>query len=210
MTPQQQNSKAAADPVILVEGLTKTFGSFHALNGLDLEVARGEVHGFLGPNGAGKSTTIRILLGLLRATSGRAELVGRDAWTDALGIHVRLAYVPGDVPLWPSLTGGQCIDILTDAQGTGSAPHRSELIERFDLDPIKRTREYSNGNRQKVALSQRCQPTSIYWCSMSPRRGSTPSRSRSSRRSSGSAAHRAAPCFYRATSSVKWKPWPTG
>jgi ABC-2 type transport system ATP-binding protein len=140
------------DPVIRVEGLTKRFGRFNALDGLDLEVSPGEVHGFLGPNGAGKSTTLRILLGLLRASSGRAELFGRDPWRDALGLHRRLAYVPGDVPLWPGLTGGQCIDILVYAQGSGSARHRDELIERFDLDPSKRTREYSKGNRQKVAL----------------------------------------------------------
>jgi ABC-2 type transport system ATP-binding protein len=141
-----------ADPVIRLEGLTKRFGRFNALDGLDLEVSPGEVHGFLGPNGAGKSTTLRILLGLLRASGGRAELFGRDPWHDALGLHHRLAYVPGDVPLWPGLTGGQCIDILSYAQGSGSAPHRDELIERFDLDPSKRTREYSKGNRQKVAL----------------------------------------------------------
>ncbi|MGD9999232.1 MAG: ABC transporter ATP-binding protein [Ilumatobacteraceae bacterium] len=140
------------DPVIRLEGLTKRFGTFTALDGFDLEVTPGEVHGFLGPNGAGKSTTIRILLGLLRATGGRAELFGRDPWTGALDLHRRLAYVPGDVPLWPALTGGQCIDILSYAQGSGTAPHRDDLIERFDLDPTKRTREYSKGNRQKVAL----------------------------------------------------------
>jgi ABC-2 type transport system ATP-binding protein len=139
-------------PVIRLVGLTKRFGRFKALDGLDLEVSAGEVHGFLGPNGAGKSTTIRILLGLLRATGGRAELFGRDPWTDALDLHHRLAYVPGDVPLWPGLTGGQCIDILTYAQGSSTARHRDELIERFELDPTKRTREYSKGNRQKVAL----------------------------------------------------------
>ncbi|MDY7104752.1 MAG: ABC transporter ATP-binding protein [Actinomycetota bacterium] len=138
--------------VIRADGLTKRFGSFEALSELDLDVMRGEVHGFLGPNGAGKSTTIRILLGLLRASGGRVELFGRDPWTDALELHRRLAYVPGDVPLWSGLTGGQCIDLLTHAQGSRSAPHREALIERFDLDPSKRAREYSKGNRQKVAL----------------------------------------------------------
>jgi ABC-2 type transport system ATP-binding protein len=152
MTSRQVQAIGETDPVIRTEGLTKRFGASNALDGFDLEVLPGEVHGFLGPNGAGKTTTIRILLGLLRATSGRVELFGRDPWTDALRLHRRLAYVPGDVPLWPGLTGGQCIDILTYAQGGGSAPHRDELIERFDLDPTKRTREYSKGNRQKVAL----------------------------------------------------------
>jgi ABC-2 type transport system ATP-binding protein len=152
MTSSQRRALGDTDPVIRTEGLTKRFGASSALDGFDLEVLPGEVHGFLGPNGAGKTTTIRILLGLLRATSGRVELFGRDPWTDGLRLHRRLAYVPGDVPLWPGLTGGQCIDILTYAQGGDSTPHRDDLIQRFDLDPTKRTREYSKGNRQKVAL----------------------------------------------------------
>lgn len=152
MTASRSREPTEGDTIIRADGLTKHFGSVEALSALDLEVSRGEVHGFLGPNGAGKSTTIRILLGLLRATSGRVELFGRDPWEDALAVHRRLAYVPGDVSLWPGLTGGQCIDILTYAQGGGSAPHREELIDRFELDPSKRSREYSKGNRQKVAL----------------------------------------------------------
>jgi ABC-2 type transport system ATP-binding protein len=138
--------------VIRAAGLVKTFGSVRALDGLDLAVRRGEVHGFLGPNGAGKSTTIRIVLGLIRATAGRVELFGSDPWVEAPDLHARLAYVPGDVALWPGLTGGECIDVLTAAHGPTSDRRRDELLERFDLDPTKRTRDYSKGNRQKVAL----------------------------------------------------------
>jgi ABC-2 type transport system ATP-binding protein len=139
-------------PAISVSGLVKTFGPTRALDGLDLEVATGEVHGFLGPNGAGKSTTIRILLGLLRADSGTATLLGGDPWTDAVALHRRLAYVPGDVNLWPNLTGGEVIDLLGRLRG-GIDPHRKrEMLERFDLDPTKKGRAYSKGNRQKVAL----------------------------------------------------------
>lgn len=145
---------AATDgrPVIVAERLTKRFGSFPALDELDLEVRSGEVHGFLGPNGAGKSTTIRIVLGLQRATNGRVELFGADPWREAPRLHRRLAYVPGDVDLWPGLTGGECIDLLQNAQPSTSSIRRDELIERFDLDPTKRARDYSKGNRQKVAL----------------------------------------------------------
>ncbi|SFT51927.1 ABC-2 type transport system ATP-binding protein [Geodermatophilus amargosae] len=139
-------------PVIAVSGLVKTFGSSRALDGLDLEVAPGEVHGFLGPNGAGKSTTIRVLLGLLRADGGHARLLGGDPWRDAVALHRRLAYVPGDVTLWPGLTGGEAIDLLGRLQGGLDPARRAELLERFDLDPRKRARTYSKGNRQKVAL----------------------------------------------------------
>ncbi|MEZ5093653.1 ATP-binding cassette domain-containing protein [Nocardioides sp.] len=139
-------------PVIHAAGLVKAFGDFHALDGLDLSVTRGEVHGFLGPNGAGKSTTIRILLGLLRATGGRVELFGEDPWREAARLHARLAYVAGDVALWPGLTGGQCLDILGSTHGAVDEKRRDELVERFDLDPTKRVRDYSKGNRQKVAL----------------------------------------------------------
>src|SRR5215204_2805598 len=137
---------------ISVSGLVKTFGSVRALDGLDLNVAEGEVHGFLGPNGAGKSTTIRVLLGLLRADSGRARLLGGDPWTDAVALHRRLAYVPGDVSLWPNLTGGEAIDLLGRLRGGLDTDRRAELLERFDLDPTKKSRTYSKGNRQKVAL----------------------------------------------------------
>jgi len=141
-----------ADPVILVEGLRKSYGSFLALDGLDLSVAQGEVHAFLGPNGAGKSTTIRVLLGLLKADAGRVELLGGDPWRDVVALHSRIAYVPGDVSLWPGLTGGQAIDLLGNLRGGLNEDRRAELIERFELDPTKRGRQYSKGNRQKVAI----------------------------------------------------------
>src|ERR671914_492832 len=137
---------------ISVSGLVKTFGSVRALDGLDLQVAEGEVHGFLGPNGAGKSTTIRVLLGLLRHDAGEVRLLGGDPWTDAVALHRRLAYVPGDVNLWPNLTGGEAIDLLGRLRGGIDDARRTELIERFELDPTKKGRTYSKGNRQKVAL----------------------------------------------------------
>jgi ABC-2 type transport system ATP-binding protein len=140
------------ETVIRASGLTKSFGRTKALDGLDLVVQAGEVHGFLGPNGAGKSTTIRILLGLLRADAGEAELLGGDPWRDAVSLHRRLAYVPGDVTLWPTLTGGEIIDLLGRLRGGVDTKRRAELIERFDLDPTKKGRAYSKGNRQKVAL----------------------------------------------------------
>ncbi|GIG66174.1 ABC transporter ATP-binding protein [Phytomonospora endophytica] len=130
----------------------KHFGRTHALDGLDLSVATGEVHGFLGPNGAGKSTTIRVLLGLLRADSGTATLLGGDPWRDATTLHRRLAYVSGDVTLWPGLSGGEIIDLLGRLRGGLNKARRDELIERFELDPRKKARTYSKGNRQKVGL----------------------------------------------------------
>jgi ABC-2 type transport system ATP-binding protein len=139
-------------PVVRIESLTKTFGKVRALDGLDLTVRPGEVHGFLGPNGAGKSTTIRILLGLIRATGGRVELFGADPWRQAAALHGRLAYVAGDVALWPGLTGGQCLDVIGATHGGVDEKRREQLIERFELDPTKRIRDYSKGNRQKVAL----------------------------------------------------------
>jgi ABC-2 type transport system ATP-binding protein len=138
--------------VIDVQNLTKAFGKVRALDGLDLTVRPGEVHGFLGPNGAGKSTTIRILLGLIRATGGQVELFGADPWREAARLHGRLAYVAGDVALWPGLTGGQCLDVIGATHGGVNAKRRDHLIERFELDPTKRIRDYSKGNRQKVAL----------------------------------------------------------
>lgn len=137
---------------ITVSGLTKTFGRTRALDGLDLDVETGEVHGFLGPNGAGKSTTIRVLLGLLRADTGTAQVLGGDPWADAVTLHRRLAYVPGDVELWPNLTGGEAIDLLARLRGGIDKQRRADLIERFDLDPTKKGRSYSKGNRQKVAI----------------------------------------------------------
>jgi ABC-2 type transport system ATP-binding protein len=137
---------------ISVSGLVKTFGSTRALDGLDLTVNTGEVHGYLGPNGAGKSTTIRVLLGLLRADSGQARLLGGDPWRDAVPLHRRIAYVPGDVELWPNLTGGEAVDLLARLRGGLDQARRAELIERFDLDPTKKGRTYSKGNRQKVAI----------------------------------------------------------
>ena len=137
---------------IKTSALVKTFGAVRALDGLDLEVASGEVHGFLGPNGSGKSTTIRVLLGLLRADAGEVSLLGGDPWHDAARLHERLAYVPGDVTLWPSLTGGEVIDLLGELRGGLDQRRRDDLLERFELDPTKKTRTYSKGNRQKVAL----------------------------------------------------------
>ena len=137
---------------ISIDGLVKTFGRTQALDGLDLEVAEGEVHGFLGPNGAGKSTTIRVLLGLLRADAGAVRLLGGDPWRDAVALHRRLAYVPGDVTLWPNLSGGEAIDLLGRLRGGLDEARRAELLERFELDPTKKGRAYSKGNRQKVAL----------------------------------------------------------
>jgi len=137
---------------VSIEGLVKRFGSTPALEGLDLVVEPGTIHGFLGPNGAGKSTTIRVLLGLLLADAGRVELLGGDPWSDAVALHRRLAYVPGDVSLWPKLTGGETIDLLGRMRGDFDAARRDELVGRFELDPTKRARTYSKGNRQKVAL----------------------------------------------------------
>ncbi|MCT2584476.1 ABC transporter ATP-binding protein [Actinophytocola gossypii] len=137
---------------ISVRGLVKTFDATRALDGLNLSVKTGEVHGFLGPNGAGKSTTIRILLGLLHADAGTVQLLGGDPWRDATELHRRLAYVPGDVTLWPGLSGGEIIDLLLQVRGRVNTSRRDELIERFDLDPRTKGRAYSKGNRQKVAL----------------------------------------------------------
>lgn len=139
-------------PSIETSGLVKHFGSTVALDGLDLEVRQGEVHGFLGPNGAGKTTAIRILLGLIRADAGEAVLLGRDPWGEATELHRRLAYVPGDVALWPKLTGGEVIDLLGRLRGGLDQSKKTALLERFDLDPTKKGRTYSKGNRQKVAL----------------------------------------------------------
>jgi ABC-2 type transport system ATP-binding protein len=141
-----------ADPVIDIRGLHKAFGNVKALDGLDLAVAPGEVHGFLGPNGAGKTTAIRVLLGLLRADAGQVRLLGGDPWADAVALHRRLAFVPGDVELWPNLTGGEAIDLFARLRGGFDQRRRDELCERFDLDPTKKGRTYSKGNRQKVAL----------------------------------------------------------
>ncbi|MFD0711565.1 ATP-binding cassette domain-containing protein [Paenibacillus sp. GCM10027626] len=138
--------------VIEVQQLTKNFGQVKALNGLNLEVRKGEVLGFIGPNGAGKSTTIRILLGLLRKTSGEVRLFGRDPWRDAVELHWRISYVPGDVNLWPALTGGEAIDLFGRLRGELDRRRRDLLLKRFDLDPTKKCRTYSKGNRQKVAL----------------------------------------------------------
>ena len=140
------------DALVSIEHLVKTFGHTRALDGLDLEVRAGEVHGFLGPNGSGKSTTLRVLLGLLRADSGTVRLLGGDPWRDAAELHRRLAYVPGDVNLWPNLSGGETIDLLGQLRGGQEKRRREELIELFELDPTKKSRAYSKGNRQKVAL----------------------------------------------------------
>lgn len=142
-----------ADGTIEVRGMVKEFGSLRALDGLDLVVQKGEVHGFLGPNGAGKSTTIRVLLGLLRKSAGEVRVLGGDPWSDAVALHKRLAYIPGEVNLWPNLTGGEAIDVLTKLRGNGmDKQRRAELLDRFELDPAKKIRTYSKGNRQKVAI----------------------------------------------------------
>ena len=140
------------DTAVMIEKLSTSFGATRALDGLDLEVRVGEIHGLLGPNGAGKTTTIRVLLGLLRADSGVAQLLGGDPWRDVEQLHRRLAYVPGEVTLWPNLTGGEVIDLLGRLRGGLDTKRRADLLERFDLDPTKKARAYSKGNRQKVAL----------------------------------------------------------
>lgn len=139
-------------PAVETIGLSKNFGSVRALDQLDLRVEAGEVHGFLGPNGSGKSTAIRVLLGILRSDTGSVKVLGKDPWRDAVELHHRLAYVPGDVELWPNLTGGEAIDLFARLRGQLNVKRRDELIERFDLDPSKKGRTYSKGNRQKVAL----------------------------------------------------------
>jgi len=141
-----------ATPVIEIAGLTKRFGDVTALDRLDMSVQPGEIAAFLGPNGAGKSTTIRVLLGLLKADAGTVRLLGGDPWADAVRLHERLVYVPGDVTLWPQLTGGEAIDVLHRLRGPADRARRDELVERFRLDPRKKARTYSKGNRQKVAL----------------------------------------------------------
>lgn len=140
------------ETAISARNLVKTYGNVRALDGLNLSIKVGEIHGFLGPNGAGKTTTIRTLLGLLRADSGDVQLLGGDPWRDAAELHKRLAYVPGDVTLWPGLTGGEVIDLLGRMRGNFDTQRRDHLIQRFDFDPTKKCRSYSKGNRQKVAL----------------------------------------------------------
>jgi ABC-2 type transport system ATP-binding protein len=151
-TPVTTRAATATEAAIEVDGLVKRFGSFRALDGLDLRVAHGEIHGFLGPNGSGKSTTIRVLLGMLRHDGGTVRLLGGDPWHDAVDLHRRLAYVPGDVNLWPKLTGGEIIDLLGRLRGDVDVRRRDELVDRFELDPTKKARTYSKGNRQKVGL----------------------------------------------------------
>jgi len=142
----------ANELAVEVKGLTKTFGSVKALRGLDLTVPTGQVTGFLGPNGSGKTTTLRVLLGLLRADGGTAKVLGGDPWADAVRLHRSIAYVPGDVTLWPNLTGGEAIDILSRLSGGLDAARKKRMLDRFELDPTKKARAYSKGNRQKVAL----------------------------------------------------------
>jgi ABC-2 type transport system ATP-binding protein len=139
-------------PVIQVENLVKFYGKFQALDGVDMAVEKGEVLGFIGPNGAGKTTTIRILLGLLRKNAGTADLFGKDAWLHAAELHKSMAYVPGEVNLWPTLTGGEVIDLLGKLRGGINHERRTEMLKRFELDPTKKCGTYSKGNRQKVAL----------------------------------------------------------
>jgi ABC-2 type transport system ATP-binding protein len=153
-SPQRADTAERSRPAVEIRGLVKSFGHTKALDGLDLTVNPGDITGFLGPNGAGKSTTLRVLLGLLRADSGTVRLLDGDPWRDAVALHRRIAYVPGDVTLWPNLTGQQAIDFLARLRGNGTVDtrRRDELIERFELDPHKKARTYSKGNRQKVAI----------------------------------------------------------
>jgi ABC-2 type transport system ATP-binding protein len=148
----EESSAYTSEPVIRARHLAKRFGRVTALDGLNLTVERGQVHGFLGPNGAGKSTTIRAILGQLRLSGGALTVFGRDPWREAAVLHRRLAYVPGDTVLWPGLTGGECIDVIGRLQGSQDRTRRAELIDRFELDTRRRARTYSKGNRQKVAL----------------------------------------------------------
>ncbi len=152
MNRMHYGAPPAADVAVEITNLTKRFGTVHALRGLDLVVPTGQVTGFLGPNGSGKSTTIRILLGLLRADGGWVTMLGGDPWADAVRLHRSVAYVPGDVTLWPNLTGGEAIDILCRLSGPLDPKRKDQMLERFDLDPTKKARSYSKGNRQKVAL----------------------------------------------------------
>ena len=138
--------------IVEIKNLTKKFGEFTALKNVNLELKEGEIYGFIGPNGAGKTTTIRVLLGILQATKGNAKIFGMDAWDDAVEIHKKVSYVPGDVNLWDNLTGGEVIDLFVTLQGTNNKKRREELIKRFDFDPTKKCRTYSKGNRQKLAL----------------------------------------------------------
>jgi ABC-2 type transport system ATP-binding protein len=162
MTMSHPASEPGASPVV-VRDLHKRFGRAVALDGLDLEVAAGEVHGFLGPNGAGKSTTLRILLGLVRPTSGAVSVLGRDPWREPTRTNADIAYVPGDVALWPNLTGGETIDLLLRLRGGADAGERARLLDAFELDPRKKSRTYSKGNRQKVALvAAFARPAALY------------------------------------------------
>lgn len=151
ITPKVR-SMAEHKEIIKIKGLTKRFGAVTALDGFDMVVREGEVHGFLGPNGAGKSTTIRILLGLQKKSDGEIELFGEDPWNNSVELHKHLAYVPGDVNFWPNLTGGEIIDLLGSLRGGLSEDRRAHLLQRFELDPTKKFHTYSKGNRQKVAL----------------------------------------------------------
>lgn len=162
MTVHHPASEPGASPVV-VRDLTKRFGRATALDGLDLEVRPGEVHGFLGPNGAGKSTTLRILLGLVRPTSGEVSVLGRDPWREPTRTNADIAYVPGDVALWPNLTGGETIDLLLRLRGGADPSERERLLDAFELDPRKKARTYSKGNRQKVALvAAFARPAALY------------------------------------------------
>lgn len=138
--------------ILKMSHVTKKFGQFKALDNVNLEVEKGDIYGFIGPNGAGKTTAIRVLLGILKATEGSAQVFGKDVWKDAVEIHKNIAYVPGDINLWPNLTGGEVIDLFIKLRGSNNTNRREELIKRFDLDPSKKCRTYSKGNRQKIAL----------------------------------------------------------
>jgi ABC-2 type transport system ATP-binding protein len=151
-SPSRSPTTARDDVVVRTEGLTKSFGDVVAVDHLDLELHRGEVFGYLGPNGAGKTTTLRLLLGLLRPTSGTATVLGLDPWADTVELHRRIAYVPGEFAVWPALTGAEMLDLLGNLHGGWDERRRAELCERFEFDPSRKGRTYSRGNRQKIAL----------------------------------------------------------
>ena len=210
MSVERSENPQRTEPAIDVRGLRKSFGRFEALRGLDLEVARGEVHGFLGPNGAGKSTTIRVLLGLLRADGGEVRLLGGDPWRDVVELHRRLAYVPGDVALWPTMTGGEMIDLLGSMRGGLDEGRRADLVSRFELDTSKRGRQYSKGNRQKVAIVAALASDVELLILDEPTSGLDPLMENVFQEVVGRPPLAVPPCCCRVTSSPRRRPWRTG
>jgi ABC-2 type transport system ATP-binding protein len=195
---------------IELRDVVKTFGPVRALDGLSLTVEPGEVHGFLGPNGAGKSTAIRVLLGLLKADSGEATLLGGDPWRQAAELHRRIAYVPGDVTLWPNLTGGEVIDLLGRMRGGLDERRRAEMLERFELDPRKKARTYSKGNRQKVSLVAALASRAELYLLDEPTSGLDPLMEAEFQAAVSSSSTRGRPCCSARTSWPRPRRCPTG